>query len=50
MRKVFTATLILGCLGGAFLFYKMNQGDWINASIFGVGLLGILMSYLRNSQ
>ena len=48
MRNLLSLVLALGCICGGYLFYKMNPNDPIPSIIFAVGLLGILMSFLRN--
>jgi hypothetical protein len=47
-RHFLTVLLTLACLGAGYGFYKMNQDDAINAACFTFGILGILLSYLRN--
>ena len=44
------ALLSFGCIWAGYGFYRMNHGDWINASVFTIGLLGIMLSVLRNRK
>jgi hypothetical protein len=39
--------LSLICILNAYGFYRMNDGDWINAVFFGLGILGIAAATLR---
>lgn len=42
--------LTVSCVAGGFAFYKVNNGDAFNAIFFTVGILGIMLSVLRNSK
>ncbi len=42
--------LTLSCMAGGFAFYKVNNQDAFNAIFFTVGILGIMLSVLRNSK
>lgn len=49
-QKLFNIFLILICILNGYGFYKMNNNDWISGICFGLGLLGIFMSYSRNKN
>gem|GEM_PF-1598641 len=49
-RGLGIALLTLCCLSGGYTFYRFNNGDWLNAIVFTVGILGILMSVFRQSS
>ena len=40
--------LILACLVCGYGFYRMNNGDVINAAAFTFGIMGIILSIVRN--
>lgn len=42
-----TILITVACFSAGYGFYRMNDGDWINAVGFTMGILGILLSYLR---
>jgi uncharacterized membrane protein len=50
LQRLTSVGLTIACLIVGYGFYKMNNGDWFNAIFFTVGILGILMSYLRNKN
>lgn len=50
MKHVLTFLLTLACLAAGYGFYKMNNNDTVNAVCFTFGILGILLSYLRNRE
>jgi hypothetical protein len=42
--------LSLFCLAAGYVFYRTNQKDWFNAIFFSIGLLGIILSVVRNAS
>ena len=38
------------CFAGGYAFYKMNPHDLFPAIAFGLGLVGIMMSFARNTN
>jgi uncharacterized membrane protein YjjP (DUF1212 family) len=50
MRSLMATTLTIACLIVGYGFYKINNGDWFNAIFFTIGILGIMMSVMRNSK
>jgi uncharacterized membrane protein YjjP (DUF1212 family) len=48
MKSFLSVLLTIACLIVGYGFYKMNHGDWINAVVFTIGILGLMMSVLRN--
>lgn len=48
MKHALTVILTIACLLSGYGFYKMNMNDTISAIAFTAGLLGIMMSVLRN--
>lgn len=47
-KKLLVVTLTICVLLAGHLFYKLNSGDLVNSIAFTVGLLGIMLSVLRN--
>ncbi len=50
MKHLIALLLTLACLLAGYGFYKMNDGDIINSVCFTIGILGILLSFLRQKS
>jgi hypothetical protein len=50
LRSLQAFGLTVVCLIVGYGFYRMNQRDWLNSVFFTLGILGIMMSFLRNSS
>jgi hypothetical protein len=50
LRSLASLALVVICLFGGYGFYRMSSGDWISSIAFGVGMMGIMFSFLRNTQ
>lgn len=49
-RTLASIGLTIACGFSGYAFYKMNPDQPIVAFIFAFGLLGIMLSFLRNTQ
>lgn len=49
-KNILALLLSVCCILGGYSFYKLNNGDSWNAIFFTIGILGIMLSVLRNSK
>jgi hypothetical protein len=49
-KNLLSLILTVCCVAGGYAFYKVNNNDAFNAIFFTVGILGIMLSVLRNAK
>lgn len=49
-KNLLSFILTVCCIAGGYAFYKVNNNDAFNAIFFTVGILGIMLSVLRNAK
>ena len=49
-KNLLSLILTLSGIAGGYAFYKVNNNDAFNAIFFTVGILGIMLSVLRNAK
>ncbi len=47
-KTIITILITIACAICGYGFYVMNKHDVINSIAFGLGLTGIMLSFLRN--
>lgn len=49
-KQILITILMVSCLLSGVFFYKLNNGDWLNAIFFSIGLTGIVLSLIRRQK
>lgn len=49
-KNIWSLLLVVCSFAGGYAYYKMNPHDLVSPIAFGFGLMGILLSFLRNQK